>query len=221
MWLITNAKNGISSYEIHRALGITQKSAWFLLHRIRLAMQRGSFAKFCGTIEADETYIGGKARNMHKTKREAVIKGRGGVGKAIVMGVLERGRKGNASQVVATVIPDTKKETLQTKIQDTVRKGSRVNTDTNASYVGLSAEYVHESVCHDAEEYVRGQVWTNGMENFWSLLKRTIKGTYVSCEPFHLFRYLDEQTFRYNERKANDLGRFMKVVSSVADRRLT
>lgn len=237
IWLITNAKNGISSYEIHRALGVTQKTAWFMLHRIRLAMHDGEVDKMSGQVEADETYIGGLARNMHKDKRARVIKGTGGSGKTIVMGLLERhgidksqkvidtldseGKKDKkASRVKVTVVPNTKKETVQKEVRDNVKVGSEVFTDELASYAGLSLEYVHEFVNH-AEEYVRGHVHTNGMENFWSLLKRSIKGSYVSVEPFHLFRYLDEQSFRFNERKKTDHERFMEVASSIVNKRLT
>ena len=221
IWLIANAKNGISSWEVHRALGITQKSAWFLLHRIRLAMQTGTFGKLAGEIEVDETFIGGKARNMHANKRAEKIHGRGANGKAIVIGVLERGK-----QVRTKVIPNTKKGTVQAEVRANVEAGSLVCTDALKSYEGLDAEYIHEAVDH-AVEYVRGNVHTNGLENYWSLLKRGIKGTYVSVEPFHLFRYLDEQAFRYNERKhedgtiKTDGERFVDVASGIIGKRLT
>lgn len=216
IWMIANCKNGISSYEIHRALGITQKSAWFLLHRIRLAMQTGTFEKMGGPVEADETYIGGKARFMHKDKREEKIKGRGSVGKTIVMGILER--KGD---VRAKVIKDTTKETLQGEIKYNVEAGAEVYTDSHTSYQGLSPEFLHESVNHDADEYVRGQVHTQGIDNFWSLLKRSLKGTYIAVMPFHLFRYVDEQSFRYNNRKFNDLERFLMTCAQMIGKRLT
>ena len=221
IWLIANAKNGISSYEIHRALGITQKSAWFLLHRIRLAMQNGTLAKLKGEVEVDETFIGGKARNMHKDKRAEKITGRGATGKAIVIGVLERGGK-----VRTKVIPDTKKKTVQAEVRQHVEAGTPVYTDALPSYVGLAPDYVHEAVDH-AVEYVRGNVHTNGLENYWSLLKRCIRGTYVSVEPFHLFRYLDEQAFRYNQRETadgevkKDGERFTDVLGAIAGKRLT
>jgi transposase-like protein len=218
MWMIANAKNGVSSYEIHRALGITQKSAWFLLHRIRLAMQTGSFEKMSGTVEADETFIGGLSRNMHKKTREAKITGPGGCGKAIVFGLLER--HGEGSKVRTKVIFNRSQETLQGEVRRNVEPGSEVFTDAFRSYLGLSADYVHAFTDH-AETYVRGNVHSNGIENFWSLLKRSIKGTYVSVEPFHLFRYLDEQAFRFNERKGNDADRFLSVVKAIAGKRLT
>jgi len=215
IWLVTNAKNGISSCELGRALAVTQKTAWFMLQRVRLAFHVGSFdKKLCGIVEVDETYIGGKARNMHKDKREERIKGRGTTGKVIVMGLLER--KG---EVRAQVIGNIKRKTLQDQIASHVEPGSEVHSDQLASYRGLDPEYVHNVINH-AERYVEGHVYTNGVENFWSLLKRTIKGTYTSCEPFHLFRYLDEQTFRYNNRRETDGGRFVRVMGTVAGRRL-
>jgi transposase-like protein len=214
IWMIANCKNGISSYEIHRALGVTQKTAWFMMHRIRLGMQRGTFeTKLSGEVEADETFIGGKARFMHKGKRK--VKGRGAVGKAVVMGVLER-----HGEVRTFVVPSTKRRAVQAKVKEHVEPGSEVYTDALASYLGLSPEYVHGVIDH-AEAYVNGRIHTNGMENFWSLLKRTIKGTYVSTAPFHLFRYLDEQTFRFNARKANDGERFLAVAASIVGKRLT
>jgi transposase-like protein len=218
IWLIANAKNGISSYEIHRALGVTQKSAWFLLHRIRLAMQTGTFEKMSGTVEADETFIGGLSKNMHRDVRDRKITGPGGCGKAIVFGLLERNTKG--SKVRTKVIFDRSRETLHGEIRDCVVSGSEVMTDAHRSYGGLNPEYVHQFVDH-AEKYVDGNVHTNSMENFWCLLKRSIKGTYVSVEPYHLFRYLDEQAFRFNERKVKDADRFVQVVKQVTGKRLT
>jgi transposase-like protein len=215
MWQIVNCKNGISSYEVHRAIGITQKSAWFLDHRIRLALTMGSFNKLSGQIEADETFIGGKARNMHASKRAAKITGTGGKDKTAVMGILERGGK-----VVTKVVPNRKKKALQAEVREHVLAGSALFTDALKSYDGLD-EFQHEVVDH-AVEYVRGEVHTNGLENFWSLLKRGLSGTYVSVEPFHLFRYLDEQAFRYNHRKGlNDGQRFDLAVRQIVGKRLT
>ena len=214
-WLVTNAKNGISSYEVARALGVTQKTAWFMLHRIRYSLQGEQGGKLMDHVEVDETYIGGKARNMHKHVREAKIKGRGSVGKAVVMGMLERGGK-----VVTKHIETADRKTLQGHILENVDKGAAVSTDAHKGYTGLSAEYRHGVVDH-AVAYVEGNVHTNGLENFWSLLKRTIGGTYVSVELFHLHRYLDEQAFRFNERKATDGERLNLAVKGIAGRRLT
>ncbi len=220
IWMVANCKNGVSSYEIHRAIGVTQKTAWFMLHRIRLAMQAGSLIKAEGAVEADETFVGGLAKNMHKDKRERVIKGTGGAGKTIVMGVLERAGKDVTSRVRARIVKNTSKATLHAEVRATVKPGSALYTDAHAGYRGLSDDFKHEVVDH-AVEYVRGNVHTNGLENFWSLLKRGLKGTYVSVEPYHLFRYLDEQVFRFNERGLNDFGRFSSVLSWVSGLRLT
>jgi len=215
MWMIGNCKNGVSSYEIARDLKVTQKTAWFMLHRLRYAMHHGTINKMSGTVEADETFIGGKARFMHKGRREKMIKGRGPMGKEIVFGLLDR----ETGRVHTKHVSTRRKGDLQAEIRKVVEPGSELNTDALKSYEGLD-EYTHKVIDH-AEAYVDGTVHTNRMENFWSLLKRTIKGTYVSVEPFHLFRYLDEQSFRYNERKDNDQGRFLKVLNSIAGKRLT
>ncbi|MCA1621400.1 MAG: IS1595 family transposase [Acidobacteria bacterium] len=215
MWMIANDKNGISSYEIHRALDITQKSAWFLLHRIRLAMQNGTLEKMKGQVEADETYIGGLARNMHRSERGRKVKGTGGKGKVAVMGLLERDGK-----VRAKVIRDATSLILHAEVRGNVEPGAELFTDAWQGYSGLHQQFIHQVINH-AEKYVDGQIHTNGIENFWSLLKRGIKGTYVSVEPFHLFRYLDEQTFRFNERKGKDADRFIKTVRQIAGKRLT
>jgi transposase-like protein len=216
VWLIVNCKNGISSYEIARDLGITQKSAWFMMHRVRAAMQAGSFAKLSGEIEADETFIGGKARNMHISKRKRRITGTGGKDKTAVMGILERG-----GEIRTVVVGSRRKNVLQAEVKKHVEAGAALYTDALLSYEGLATEYAHQVIDH-AVKYVEGRIHTNGLENFWSLLKRSIGGTYVSVEPFHLFRYLDEQAFRYNNRKEmDDSDRFQSVMSNVAGRRLT
>lgn len=223
VWSIANCKNGISSYELARAVGVTQKSAWFMLHRIRLAMQVGSFDKFDGEVEADETYVGGLLKNMHLGKREKVAKGSRGTanGKETVLGILERSTAKRASRVHARhAVSGATAKNIHAAVRDTTRPGARLLTDSATAYVGLGGEYVHEVVNH-AVEYVRGTVHTNGIENFWSLVKRTVKGTYVSVDPVHLCRYLDEQVFRFNERKDSDLGRFQKTIGSVAGKRLT
>jgi transposase-like protein len=184
--------------------------------RIRLAMQSGSFQKMSGTVEADETFVGGKARNMHKGARKA--KGRGTAGKAVVMGLLER--HGDGSKVRTHVVENTKRRTLQPIIRSHVEPGANVYTDALASYAGLEPDYVHKVIDH-AECYAKGAVHTNGMENFWSLFKRCIKGTHVSVEPFHLFRYLDAEAYRFNNRKTDDRARFLGVLGSVGGKRLT
>lgn len=220
MWLLANAKNGISSYEVGRSLGITQKSAWFMMHRIRLAMQDGTIEKLRGRVEADETYIGGKVHNMHKGKKLRVMGGRRGgtYAKAIVAGMLER----ETGRVRAEVIPTAYGGVLPALVRKHVETGSELITDSLIGYraLGLSGDFVHNFVNH-VREYVRGHVHTNGIENFWALLKRGIKGTYVNVEPFHLHRYVDEQAHRFNNRKRTDLARFMDVAKTILGRRLT
>ncbi|MFQ6028778.1 MAG: IS1595 family transposase [Dehalococcoidia bacterium] len=221
IWMIANAKNGVSSYEVARSIGVTQKTAWFMLHRVRLAMQNGD-SFMSGEIEVDETFIGGRARNMHRSKREAIIQGRGTVGKTVVMGLLDRHGEKDHSTVQTQVVPDTRRQTLSPEVRSHVVPGSTVYTDAHSAYTGLGSdgEYAHEVIDH-AEAYVRGKVHTNGIENFWSLLKRAIKGTYVNVEPFHLFRYLDEESFRFNTRKVTDGERFDKATRGITGKRLT
>ena len=215
MWLILNCKNGISSYEIARALGVSQKSAWHMMHRVRFSFHGGPFEKLSGEVEADETFIGGKARNMHAAKRAVKITGTGGKDKTAVMGILERGGK-----VRVTVVPNRKKKSLQSEVRKHVEAGSAIYTDALKSYDGLD-EFQHGVVDH-AVQYVDGKIHTNGLENFWSLLKRGLNGTYISVEPFHLFRYIDEQAFRYNNRTdMDDAARFNAGVSLIVGKRLT
>ncbi len=224
LWMLVNCKNGISSYEVGRALGITQKSAWFVLHRLRLALQTKSLVKLGGPgseVEVDETFIGGKARNMHpNVHRRRIVQG-GPHDKTIVMGMLERG-----GEVRAQIIPYRRKNVVQREVRENVTAMSTLLTDRLQSYEGLIRDYAHYMIDH-AERYVDGQVHTNGLENFWSLLKRGLKGTYVAVEPFHLFRYLDEQVFRFNNRKdatgqkMQDGERFEIALSRIAGKRLT
>jgi transposase-like protein len=227
LWMLVNCKNGVSSYEVHRALGITQKSAWFVLHRLRLAMQSSSILKLGGEgmeVEVDETFIGGKSRFMHKDVRKRRIKDPGPKDKTPIVGFLERGGTDGA-KVRAHVAPNVRKSHLQKEVRKHILAGSAVYTDALASYTGLDIDYIHKTIDH-AERYVDGRVHTNGLENFWSLLKRGLKGTYISVEPFHLFRYLDEQVWRYNNRATkdqpmNDGDRFHLALSQIAGKRLT
>jgi transposase-like protein len=209
MWQVVNCKNGVSSYEVHRALGITQKTAWFLDHRIRFALRNdkvfGAPNKLGGPeseVEVDECFVGGRIQNMHKD-RKLRYQQEGGMhgGKTVVMGLLDR----DLRKVRAKVVPNVKRETLQAEILKEVKYGSKVYTDDAVAYDDLRSRYVHE-VVNKTESYVRGRVHVNGMENFWSLLKRSLRGTYVAVEPFHLERYVDEQVFRYNSRKNMDDG---------------
>ncbi len=235
LWMLVNCRNGISSYEIHRALGVSQKSAWFMLHRLRLVLQNGNVGKLGGPgreIESDETFVGGKSKNMHASRRAQFKAARESItpmtdvtylNKAAVWGLLDR----ESRKVRATVVPKVNREALQTAVLDQVAPGSRLYTDESRVYRSLPKdEYIHEFVNH-LEKYVDGRVSTNGIENFWSLLKRGLNGTYVAVEPFHLFRYVDEQVFRYNNRKGangrklTDSGRFDIALSQVYGKRLT
>lgn len=214
-WLVVSAKNGISSCELSRLLGVNQTTAWFMLHRIRAAMANGTFEKLCDDVEADETGIGGLSKNMHKHVRERRITGTGFTNKTIVVGALERG-----GEIRLKVMPNNERESLHTFVSTNVLKGCNLYTDAHHGYTGLAAIYAHQIVDH-AYTYVVDNVHTNGLENFWSLLKRTMRGTYVSVEPFHLFRYLDEYAFRFNERRVSDGNRFNLLLSQVAGKRLT
>jgi transposase-like protein len=224
LWMLVNCKNGISSYEVGRDLGITQKSAWFVLHRLRLALQNGSMSKMGGEgkeVEVDETFIGGLARNMHADKRKRRITETGTKDKTAVQGILERG-----GEVRAAVVSNRKKHLLQSNIRAHIQAGSAIYTDALMSYMGLNQQGFQHQVIDHAEKYVDGKIHTNGMENFWSLVKRGLKGTYISVEPFHLFRYLDEQVYRYNNRATknnpkNDADRFQLALSQIAGKRLT
>lgn len=221
-WLLANCKNGISSYELHRALGVTQKTAWFMLHRIRIAFEGENYqiGGNGGPVEIDETFVGGRVTNMHKSKRPKGDTALGGKGKAIVLGMLER-----VGRVRAKVIKDRSKLSLSPVVNQSIEKGSLIITDEFAAYPFVAASsYVHEVINH-AVEYVNGHIHTNGIENFWSLLKRGIKGTYVAVEPFHLDSYVVEQVFRYNNRATkdnplNDLDRFTLAVSQIVGKRI-
>jgi transposase-like protein len=216
-WLLSNSKNGISSYELSKSIGVTQKSAWFMLHRIRTAMKEEHGDLTLGghwgnPVEVDETFVGGKAKNKHLGQRKQKER------KTIVMGMLNR----ETRQIRAKVIPDVKRETLQAEILQHVGFNAHVFTDGWVGYDKLSEykNFTHKTVNH-INEYVNGRVHTQGIENFWSLLKRGLNGTYVAVEPFHMDSYVDEQVFRYNTRKQSEGQRFKKVVSQLAGKRLT
>jgi transposase-like protein len=217
IWMIANCKNGVSSWEIHRAIGITQKSAWFMLHRIRLAMKVGSIEQLSGEVESDEAWFGGDAKYMHQKVRDrrGITPGRP-KHKIPVMGLIERQGK-----VRASVVKDTRLNTLMTYLKDNVQKGSHLYTDDARHYRNVYHSYIHDVVNHSLLEYVRGNAHTQTIENYWSLLKRTIKGTYVSVAPEHLQAYIEEQSFRFNERKGTDLTRFLEMIKSVSGKRIT
>ena len=220
VWMLLNCKNGISSWELHRAIGVTQKTAWFMLHRIRLAMQSKTFNKLGGEggseVEVDETFVGGKMKNMHRSRKGEVQKEYGQKGaKAIVLGMLERG-----GTVRTAVIEERTKKAMQPIIRENVEQGSLICSDEFGPAWSMDSEYTHEFINH-LEAHVRDNIHTNGMENFWSLLKRTVHGTYVAVEPFYLFRYVDEQAFRYNNRNMDDLQRFVFGMRHIIGRCLT
>jgi len=217
VWLIANSKNSISSHELARSLGVTQKSAWFMLHRIRDAMTTGTFQKMSGITEVDDTFIGGLAKNMHRKAHKQKIHGTGGIDKMIVQGARNR----DTGTVTATVIDGTDTATIQEHIYEWVERGSAVFTDTHKSYDGLDADYAVKQVNHSRGEYVSGDVHTNGIENYWSLLKRSIKGTQIHVSPDHLDRYVTERTFAYNNRQSSDLDRMRAAVAGTTGRRLT
>lgn len=221
MWLIVNCKNGISSYEVGRDLGISQKSAWHMMHRIRLAMQDDlTGGMLGGEVEVDETFIGGKVRNMHKDRKARVTAEHRNTGnKTVVLGILERASEGKPKRVRATVLADRKKASIQPEIIAHVEKGASLHSDEHGENWRMD-DYEHNIINH-LEGYVEGNVHTNGIENFWSLLKRGIGGTYISVEPFHLFRYVDEQAYRFNNRKVTDSDRFDLAVRQILGRRLT
>jgi hypothetical protein len=216
-WLLSNCKNGISSYELARALGVTQKSAWHMLHRLREAM-KDETGKIGGSVpvECDETFVGGKIKNMHKSRLQDGRKYQGQGNKVVVMGMLERG-----GRVKAKVMADRKKQQIDPVMTENVEAGSHIITDEFPTYSFLSTPYNREVINH-AMEYVNGHIHTNGIENFWSLLKRSLGGTYISVEPFHLDAYVSEQVFRYNNRKdADDFTRFATCMMGIQGKRLT
>jgi transposase-like protein len=235
LWMLCNCKNGVSSHELARSLGIAQKSAWFMLHRLRLALKAPNFGTKLGSndggeVEVDESFVGGKIRNMHRSRARELAKVKQGLGyenrvhhenKTAVIGILDR----ESRQIRAKVIANVRRETLQKEILKNVKFGSRVYTDQAVAYDHLQWKYVHDTVNH-ADCYVKGRVHTNSLENFWSLMKRNLSGTYVAVEPFHLDRYLDEQMFRFNNRATkdnplDDADRFLLALTQVANKRLT
>jgi transposase-like protein len=220
VWLEVNAKNSISSCELARAIGVTQKTAWFLLHRVRAALHQGHFEKLAGTVEADETFVGGLAKNMHKAERARKITGTGGSNKTAVMGLLARHDGKRHSTVRTRVLPNMQHDTVRTVVNENVAQGSTVYTDAFQAYRTIGPEYFHDFVDH-TEAYVRGAVHTNGLENFWALFKRCIKGTHISVEPFHLGAYVDSEAYRFNNRETDDAARFVGALKGTPGKRLT
>lgn len=219
MWILANTKNGTSSHELGRALGVTQKTAWFMLHRIREAMSPTDTRMFDGVVEADETFVGGR-RKATMTTSLGFRKMKHGPteGKTTVFGIAERNGRGK-SRVRAMVVASRKRSELEPHIRANVFPGSTIYTDALLSYRGLR-DYQHAFVDHFVT-YCEGQVHTNTIENFWSCLKRTLHGTYIAPRAFHVDAYVDEQVFRFNEREGKDADRFVSVLKKADGKRLT
>lgn len=213
MYLISSHKKGISSLQLHRDLGITQKTAWFILHRIREALREKNSPLLADVVEVDETFVGGKNKNRHYHKKVENSQGRSVKDKTPVVGVMQRGGK-----AVTAVVPDTKADTLHPIIVNAVKQGSIVITDEWRSYQGLDGMYAHVVVNHTDGEYTRGAFHNNTIEGFWSLLKRGLYGIYHQVSPKHLTRYCDEFTYRYNNRKMADIERFNLTLQRVNGR---
>jgi transposase-like protein len=223
MWMLAGDRNGISSYELHRALGVTQKTAWFMLHRLRFAMKADGDDMLAGEVEADETFVGGKKRGQGLFTNALGMKKLAhgpATGKATVFGMVQRGKDGKPSQVRAMVVPDHKAKSLLPKIYENVVPGSTIYTDALRSYRQADRDFVHEFIDHSVA-YVNGRITTNRIENFWSCVKRTLHGTYIAVRPFHLDAYLDEQVYRFNARCEKDGPRFVTALKGADGRRLT
>jgi transposase-like protein len=223
VWLLANTKNGTSSYELGRALGVTQRTAWFMLHRVRAAMIAQSLEKLSGEVEADETFVGGKQKGkgvfVTPIGQRKLAHGPA-TGKATVFGMVQRGKDGKPSQVRAMVVPNHKASSLIPRIYENIVPGSTLYTDALRSYREADRDYIHEFIDHSLA-YVEGRVTTNRIENFWSCVKRTLHGTYIAVRPFHLDAYLDESVFRFNAREGLDADRFLSTLQGADGRRLT
>ena len=217
IYSVMTARKGVSAMQLSKELGCQYRTAWYMLHRIREACGRGDFV-LKDVVEVDETYIGGRRRSMSNAKRKALAgTGRGGVGKVAVAGVRERGGK-----VRAVPVQNTDAETLVSFVEETVVPGTTVYTDDARAYGPLKRRYHHDSVKHSLSEYVRGDVHTNGIESVWSVLKRSIHGTWHHVSPKHLAKYVNEATFRLNEGncEVDTLDRMESLASQIGNKRL-
>ena len=211
IYLVTTSLKGVSSMKLHRDLGITQKAAWHMLHRIREAYS-DEYGPFDGEVEVDETYMGGRKRNKHASKK--LNAGRGPVGKTAVVGMKDRESK----QVTAEVVPTTDRQTLQMFVIDNTTEEATVYTDNAGAYRNLPRR--HGIVNHGIGEYVRAQIHTNGVESFWATLKRGVMGTYHHMSPKHLHRYVDEFSGRHNNRPLDTEEQMKSLVEGAAGKRL-
>lgn len=219
VYLFASSLKGVSSMKLHRDLGVTQKTACLMLHRIREAWTGLSPSDpFEGPVGADETYVGGKAKNMHAARRRSTIRGRGTVGKTPVVGVKDRA----SNQVTARPVPDTTSDTLTGAVSDAAASGATVYTDDARAYKPLaSLGFAHAAIAHSAREYVRGDVHTNGIESLWSMFKRSYVSTYHQMSKAHLHRYINEFTARHNIRPLDTTEQMNRVVNGMIGRRLT
>jgi transposase-like protein len=211
IYLLATSGKGISSVQLAKQVGVTQKTGWFIDHRVRSAMKQNKGNLF-GTIEADETFIGGLSKNMSKKRREATIKGTGGTGKVAIFGM--RNRDG---EVRAQVVPSVGMADLHKEIKSNVAQGATLYTDKWVAYRGLTAQFKHSTVDHGAKQYVNGDCHTNGIESFWALFKRGYHGVYHHMSKKHLHRYVNEFTFRVNRRTRTMQSVFSDVLDRVTD----
>ena len=213
LWMLTNCRDGVSSYEVSRSIEVKQRTAWFMLHRLHTLMHEDDATLLSGEVEMDETFVGGKAKNIHKKDRVRKIS-QPNKGKTLVVGMLER-----RGRVKAQVVEARTRETLHQLAHASIAPGSTVITDEHHPYRGIN--FTHEVINH-VEGYVRKNIYTNEIENFWSMLKRCLGGMYISVESFHLFRYIDEQAYRFNNRIGmDDKSRFELAARNCAGKRLT
>ncbi|HIP28590.1 MAG TPA: IS1595 family transposase [Sulfurovum sp.] len=213
IWLVTSHKKGISSFQLARDIRVTQKTAWFMLQRIRACFNINNDEKLDNTVEIDETYVGGKNKNRHANKKVPHSQGRSTKDKTAVVGMVERG-----GRVKACIVDNVQSKTLSAKIIKNVKETANLCTDEWIGYKGISRIYDHSVIKHNEGEYVRGRVHTNTIEGFWSLMKRGIIGIYHSTSKKHLQKYVDEFVFRYNSRELSESVRFNVLLANTETR---